>query len=134
MNIYVAIPLIAAIIYISLLVVLITHRPWRKRHKLFVWFLAGAILWSASNVLFRSDFLLEYKLVLARITICSFLFMMVPFCYFVTTFYSPPRDTWVPLAYIPLLSSIVLSIFNFLPKEINFGPSVYLPRKPDFFR
>jgi diguanylate cyclase (GGDEF)-like protein len=53
---------------------------------------------------------------------------MVPFCYFVTTFYRPPRDSWVPIAYIPLLSAIVLSILGYLPKDINFGPSVY----PDY--
>lgn len=126
MNIYIASPFIAAGIYVYMLVALAGHRPWQKRHKFFAWFLSGGIFWSISDVLFRSDFLTEHKLLLAKITICGFVFMLVPFCHFVSSFYNAkPRDNWLVLAYVSLLLSIGAAVFGYLPDSVAFGPSVY---------
>jgi len=125
MNIESFIPLAAAFIYITLLSALLAYRPWRRRHKVFAWFLIGALLWSVSNVLFRSDYLSDQKLLLAKFTICSFTFMLVPFCYFVTTFYERPRDNWLPLAWVPFASSIVLAILGYLPESVQTSPAIY---------
>ena len=125
MNIYVFIPLFALVIYIGLFIALASHRPWKTRHKYFAWFLSGAILWSLSNVLFRSSYLPEYKLLLSQITICSFLFMIIPFSYFISTFYRKPSDRWSIIAFIPFIAGIVLAILGYLPEAVSFGPSVY---------
>jgi diguanylate cyclase (GGDEF)-like protein/putative nucleotidyltransferase with HDIG domain len=125
MNIYVFIPLFALVIYIALFIALVGHRPWKKRHKYFAWFLSGAILWSISNVLFRSSLLPEYKLLLSQITICSFLYMIVPFSYFVSTFYRKPSDRWSFIAFIPFIAGIILAALGYLPEAISFGPSIY---------
>ena len=50
MDIHYLIPLCAAVIYTSLLVVIIINRPWQKLHKLFVIYLAAATLWSFARV------------------------------------------------------------------------------------
>lgn len=125
MNINAIIPLIAAIIYVLMFSIMMANRPWRRRHRLFVWFLAGALLWSVSNILFRSDFLLDHKLTLAKITFWSFTFMVVPFCYFVTTFYDRPRDKWLVLAYVPVISTAILAILGYMPDKVEAGPSFY---------
>ncbi len=125
MNVYADIPLVAAIIYVLMLGLLFAHRPWRRRHRIFAWFLSGALMWSVSNVLFRSDYLADYKLLLAKVTICSFTFMLVPFCYFVVTFYEKPRENWLALAYVPLAGSVILAAFGYLPQEVARDPSPY---------
>lgn len=125
MNVNAVIPLIAAIIYTLLLGILIANRPWRRRHRIFAWFLAGALLWSISNIFFRGDFLLDHKLTLARITFWSFNFMIVPFCYFVNTFLNKPRDRWLVLAYVPAVSTAILAIMGYMPDSVESAPSFY---------
>jgi diguanylate cyclase (GGDEF)-like protein/putative nucleotidyltransferase with HDIG domain len=125
MNIYIFVPLFALVIYISIFVPLAAYRPWKNRHKYFAITLAGAIAWNLSNILFRSEYFMDYKLLLSQITICSFFFMIIPFSYFITTFYRKPTKNWLFLAYVPLLSSIVLAALGYLPQSIVFGPSVY---------
>jgi diguanylate cyclase (GGDEF)-like protein/putative nucleotidyltransferase with HDIG domain len=125
MSIYIFIPLFALVIYIALFIPLAAHRPWKRRHKYFAITLAGAIAWSLSNILFRSAYLLDYKLLLSQITICSFLFMIIPFSYFITTFYRKQSDNWLFIAYIPFVSAIVMAVLGYLPEAIAFGPSVY---------
>ena len=57
MNPQALIPLIATIAYIPCLVILLENRPWQLRQKLFFLLLISAMLWSATDILFRSDVL-----------------------------------------------------------------------------
>ncbi len=125
MNINSVIPLIASVIYLLMLGILIANRPWRRRHRIFAWFLIGALFWSVTNILFRGDFLLDYKLALAKMTIWSFTFMIVPYCYFITTYYDRPRDRWLVLAYVPVVSTAIMAILGYVPESIEIGPSYY---------
>jgi diguanylate cyclase (GGDEF)-like protein len=76
-------------------------------------------------VLFRVDALPDYKLLLAKITICSFTLTMVPFCYFIETFYQQRRGSWLALAWVPLGGSTLLAIAGLLPTTIESTPTYY---------
>ena len=126
MNIYSIIPLAAAIIYILLTGVIMAHRPWRRQHKLFAGFVAGAFLWSIFDVLFRSAYLADHKLLLAKLTLISFTLMLLPFCYFVTTFYERRRDNWLVLAGISVFATTTLALLGYQPASIQtLGQTIY---------
>ncbi len=133
MNIYSIIPLIATLIYSVLAVFLLSHRPWEKRHKLFAWYLVGALLWSISNIFFRSDFFPADKLFLSKINIICFMFMLVPFSYFVASFYTSFGDSWTHLIYIPLLATIVLAALGYMPTTVILEETVYPEYHMPFF-
>ena len=63
------VPLMAAAIYVKVLVVVAANRLRQKEQRLFVIYLAAAALWSFSDFLLRSNFLVEYKLALFRIVV-----------------------------------------------------------------
>jgi diguanylate cyclase (GGDEF)-like protein len=118
MNVHVLIPLIATIAYIPLFVILLSNRPWQRGHRLFLFFLIPAVLWSLSIVLFRSDFLMPYKLLLIRIGICFAISMLVPLHYFIRSFYQSERIK-IPLAYLFLVATIVLAALDKIPRGID---------------
>jgi len=112
------IPLIASIAYIPLFVILLSNRPWQRGHRLFLLFLIPAVLWSLSIVLFRSDFLMPYKLLLIRIGICLVIWMLVQLHYFISSFYKSERIK-IPLAYIFLVSTAALALLGYIPRGIE---------------
>ncbi len=118
MNVHVLVPLIATIAYIPLFVILLSNRPWQRKHRLFFLFLIPTILWSLSIVLFRSDFLMPYKLLLIRIGICLVIWTLVQLHYFICSFYQSERIK-IPLAYIFLIATIVLTALGYLPRNIE---------------
>ncbi len=118
MNVQVIIPLIATIAYIPLVVILLSNRPWQRRHRLFLLFLIPTILWSLSIVLFRGDFLMPYKLLLSKIGICFVIWMLVQLHYFIYSFYQSERIK-IPLAYIFLVSTIALALSGYIPRGIE---------------
>ena len=118
MNVQVIIPLIATIAYIPLVVILLSNRPWQRRHRLFLLFLIPTILWSLSIVLFRGDFLMPYKLLLSKIGICFVIWMLVQLHYFIYSFYQSERIK-IPLAYIFLVSTIALVLSGYIPRGIE---------------
>jgi diguanylate cyclase (GGDEF)-like protein/putative nucleotidyltransferase with HDIG domain len=103
------IPLIATIAYIPLFAILISNRPWQRRHKLFLLFLIPAVLWSFSTFLSRSNLLTltTDKRLDVGIVICLYLWMLVQFHYFIRSFYRPERVK-IPLAYVFVMLSTVL--------------------------
>jgi len=118
MNINVLVPFIATIAYIPLFVILLSNRPWQRRHRLFLLFLIPAIFWSLSIILFRGDFLTPYKLILSKIGICLLIWMLVQLHYFIFSFYYSGRIK-IPLAYIFLLSTITLALLGYIPENIE---------------
>ncbi len=117
MNIHSLIPLIAAVAYIPLFLILINSRPWHRQHKIFVTYLCAAVFWSLGDVIFRSDFFMVHKLILAKIAIFAFLLTCVQSHYFVASFYRK-QDFKFPIAYgIPALG-IVLMVFGYVPENV----------------
>jgi len=118
MNIYAVPPLLAVIAYIPLLGMLLANRPWNRQQRLFVWFLVAAVLWSISDVLFRSDFFITDKVILAKIISCAFTLAAVQFHCFISSFYPPNKSRWLPLAYSSLAIIILLVALDYVPKDI----------------
>jgi diguanylate cyclase (GGDEF)-like protein len=118
MNVQVIVPLIATIAYIPLFVILLSSRPWQRRHKLFLLFLIPTMLWSLSVFFFRSDFLIPYKLLLGKIGVCIFVWMLIQLHYFICSFYQSERIK-VPVAYIFPIATIALAAAGYIPHNIE---------------
>jgi diguanylate cyclase (GGDEF)-like protein/putative nucleotidyltransferase with HDIG domain len=124
---YSLIPLVAAIAYIPLFAVLISNRPWQKWHRLFALYLAAAMLWSMSTFFLRSDFFIEHKLLLFRVTICSFVWLAVQFYYFVRFYFarSAGVGTWIGYATLAIL--ITLAALGYAPQSVTFDAHEVIP-------
>src|SRR4030042_1569814 len=118
MNIYSIPPLLAVIAYIPLLGIMLANRPWNRQQRLLVWFLIAAVLWSVSDILFRSYFLMPYKVLLGKIIACSFTLAAVQLHCFISSFYPPNKGRWLPLAYASLAIIIFLTAMDYVPKSV----------------
>jgi diguanylate cyclase (GGDEF)-like protein len=118
MNVQILIPLIATIAYIPLFVILLSNQPWQRRQRLFLLFLIPAVLWSLDIILFRSGFLMPYKLLLIRIGICFAVWMLVQLHYFICSFHQSERIK-IPLAYLFLVATITLSALGKIPEDVK---------------
>jgi diguanylate cyclase (GGDEF)-like protein len=118
MNIYALIPLVATIAYIPLFVILLTNRPWQSRQKLFFLFLISAMLWSVSDIFFRSDFLMQDKLLLVKAGLCIAIWMVIQYRYFLQSFYKS-QVAKRPFAYIFLAAFSGLAALGYIPRNIT---------------
>src|SRR4030066_1714249 len=118
MNTHALIPLAATIAFIPLFVVLIFNRPWQSHRKLLFWYLLSAILWSLTDFFFRSDFLLEYKLLLAKVGLWVGLWMGIQFLYIVRFFSKRPFFKF-HFTYLLLLVLAVLEWLDSAPHGIE---------------
>ena len=118
MNVHVLIPLIATIAYIPLFVILLSNRPWQRRHRLFLLFLTPAILWSFVGFFGCSDFFMSHKLLLAKVALCVVVWMLVQLHYFICSFYQSERIR-IPVAYIFLIATIVLAALGYIPQNVE---------------
>jgi len=121
MNANVLIPLIATIAYIPLFVILLSNRPWQRRHKLFLLFLIPAVLWSFSTFLSMSDLLIHNKPLEVKIVLCIAILMLVQFHYFVCSFYLARIK--ILLAYLFLVATIVLAALGYIPQDVEITTS-----------
>jgi diguanylate cyclase (GGDEF)-like protein len=115
MNVYALFPLIATIAYIPLIATVAGTRPWQRRHTLFILFLASAIMWSFTDVLFRSSYLTQHRLLLGSVLVCMFSFMAVQFHVFTSSFFTPGHGRWLPFAYLALATTIALAVVGYIP-------------------
>lgn len=123
MDAHILVPLTAAVAYIPLFAILLSDRPWQRRHTLFLLFLVPASLWSLFTFLGMSG-LLGDQLVAVRIVLCIAILMLVQFHYFVSSFYQAERPK-VPLAYMFVIATIALAVAGLIPKSvapIDYGP------------
>jgi diguanylate cyclase (GGDEF)-like protein len=118
MNGHALIPLIATVSYIPLIVILLANRPWDERRRLFIIFIIPAILWSFSDVLFRSDYFMSQKLLLVRVGLCLGIWMGVQYHYFLRSFYSLERIK-IPLVYLLLIAAIVMGALGYMPRGVE---------------
>ncbi len=126
MNIQILFSLAAVVAYIPLLVILLYNRPWQRQHRLFLLMLIPIIMWSVSNFLFRSDFLMEYKLLLFRIGLCFFAWAAVQFHYFLASFYQP-KSSGFPLAYILMAAIIAVTLLGYFAEGVAFIDDIPVP-------
>ncbi len=119
MNIHALIPLIATIAYIPLIVILLSNRPWQRQQRLFFLVLIPAMMWSLTDVFFRSSFFMEYetKLVLVKAVICLVIVMVVQFHYFLCCFFRPQRIK-VPVAYVFVVGTVALAALGYIPEDV----------------
>jgi diguanylate cyclase (GGDEF)-like protein/putative nucleotidyltransferase with HDIG domain len=118
MNTHTLVPVIATIAYIPLLAILLVNRPWESRQKLFFLFLIPAIIWSGSDMIFRSDFFMPYKLLLVKAGLCAAIWMIIQYRYFLQSFYKS-GVTEKPFAYIILAAFIGLVTLGYVPQSIT---------------
>jgi len=118
MNIYTLFPLVAIIAYIPLLINTAGSRPWQRQHKLFFLFLSAALLWSLSVLLWRSDFFQQHNLILGKLVLIMFTWMVVQFHSFVSSFFSPGQGRWLPFAYASLVVIIPLVMLGYVHEDI----------------
>ena len=118
MNVYSLPPLIAAIAYIPLLIILIYNRPWQRQHRLFAWYLIAAVIWSVSDIICRSDLFMPHKLLLVKIVICAFALSAAQFHCFISSFYPQGKGRWLPLGYASLAIIVVLVTVDYVPTDL----------------
>ena len=118
------IPLIASIAYIPLFVILLSNRPWSRKHRLFLLFLIPAVLWSFSTFLSRSGLLTRneaYKELEVGFVICFTFWMLVQLHYFICSFYQSERVK-IPLAYVFVIATIVLTALRKIADGVDVIP------------
>jgi len=118
MNIGTLVSLLATIAYIPLLILLFVNRPWQRRQRLFAAFLAGMMIWSLGTFLFRSDFFMDDKLLLAKVTLMLLAISIMPLHYFLRTYYENSKPSF-PTAIIFAAITVVL-ILLFIPEGVIF--------------
>ena len=121
MDIQYLIPLVAAIIYVSLFLVIIVNRPWQKQHKLLIWYLVAAMLWSFSTFLLRSDYLMEYKLPLFRVVLFVSIWWVVQLYYFAMSFLKQPSGWGLWFGYASLVVFGTLAAIGYVPSGVTFS-------------
>ena len=119
MNVYTIAPLIAAIVYIPLLVTAATSRPWQKRYTLFVIYIGAAVLWSITDIFLRSDFFPEHKYLLLQLIIITFALVAVQLHLVVSSFFPKEKGRWLPFAYGSLAFIIVMVALGYVPESIQ---------------
>jgi hypothetical protein len=118
MNTQALIPLGATIAYIPLFVVLLANRPWQSQQRSFFLFLIPAIFWSISDVFFRSDWFMPYKLILVKAVLCGGIWMVIQYRYLLQSFYKS-QVAKMPFAYFVLAASVALSALGYIPKSVT---------------
>lgn len=118
MNAAVIVPLIATIVYIPLFAILLLNRPWDGKQRFLFLFLVTAILWSFIAFFGRTDFFIWEKSLAVKLVVCTNIWVLVHFHYFVCTFYRSERIK-IPLAYIFPIATIVLAAANYIPSSVE---------------
>jgi diguanylate cyclase (GGDEF)-like protein/putative nucleotidyltransferase with HDIG domain len=75
-------------------------------------------MWSLTDVFFRSDFFMEYKLDLVKAVICLVIVTVVQVHYFLCSFFRPDRVK-IPIAYVFAIGTIALAALGYIPKSIE---------------
>lgn len=122
MNTHALIPLIATIVYIPLFAILLANRPWQRKQKFLLLFLIPAVLWSASDLIGRSDWFMEDKLFLVKLVLCIGIWMAVQYHYFLRSSYHTQRIK-IPLAYVLLMAAIVMAALGYIPHGVTITAS-----------
>ncbi|OGN95480.1 MAG: hypothetical protein A2Z77_07180 [Chloroflexi bacterium RBG_13_51_36] len=117
MNTHALIPLVATVAYVPLLAIVLISRPWQPQQRLFFLFLVPAMLWSATDIFFRSSIFNDeqQKLLLVKMVLFCAVWMIVQYRYFMQSFYKSDVAK-KPFAYI------ILAVFTGLLVAPNLVP------------
>jgi len=124
MTSHAVIPLIATVAYLSLVVVLLPHRPWRLYDTLFLLFLVPAMLWSLFDFILRSDAVNIEHEVMVKVIVCFAIWTVTQFHFVLRFFHTPRMHLRALLVYIPLVAAIVLTSVGYIPREVDITPDV----------
>jgi len=120
-------PLVATIAYISLIITTVSSRPWQRQHKFFILFLVAAMSWSLTDVFLRSNLFPQYNLLLFKIILITFTWMVVQFYCFASSFFALGQGRWLPLAYTSLAIVITLVLLGYVAEGVTAdGDKLYL--------
>ena len=119
MNIYSLISLIATLAYVPLFLILVANRPWQRQKQTFAVFLTAIMLWGLGGFLFRSDYLVNEKLYLAKAILCILLLVITSLHYYLRTYYEK-RAPGFPLAYI-VTALLFVVVLLFMPEGVILG-------------
>jgi diguanylate cyclase (GGDEF)-like protein len=121
------IPLVAAISYIPLFIVLGLNRPWQKQHLLLLLVLVSSTVWSAVTFLLRSDFLTVYRIYLFRVSLCVGVLYIVQLYWFLRSVIGEPGGIGLWMGYIALFILVAASSLGYVPQSISFSESGIAP-------
>ena len=127
MNVQASVPLVAAIAFIPLLVILVNNRPWQKQHKLLACYLAAAMLWGLADAILRSDFFVQDKLLLFQLNICAFMWATVQYYYFVRFYIHQSGGIGAYFGYVSLAAIIGAAALGYMPQSLAFDADVVSP-------
>jgi len=117
MNSHVVIPLIACVAYVLLALVLLPNRPWAHQHKLLAAFVVAAFMWSLTDFVARSNYLLDHKRLLSQIVICVAVWAVVQFYYFMRRYFNKGAVR-IPIAYVFVVACVAMSAMEVLPTSV----------------
>jgi diguanylate cyclase (GGDEF)-like protein len=80
------------------------------------------MLWSLTDFFFRSDFLLEYKLLLVKAVLWFGMWMGIQFV-FIIRYFSKAQHLRLHFVYLLLLVLAVLEVFGYVPESVDIGVS-----------
>lgn len=127
MNIESVLPLVAALAYIPLLLILVVHKQWHKQQVLLLLYLVFAVLWGLATFLLRSDYLVDYKVVLFKIAFCGLPLTAVQLYYFMMYYYRQSGGIGAKIGYGLVALLIFLVATGVIPRTVNMvGSSVQL--------
>jgi diguanylate cyclase (GGDEF)-like protein len=119
MNIYSLISLIATLAYVPLFLILIANRPWQRQKQTFAVFLMAIMLWGLGGFLFRSDYLINEKIYIAKAILCICTLVITSLHYYLRTYYER-RAPGFPLAYL-VTALLFVVILLFMPEGVILG-------------
>ncbi|MGD0855576.1 MAG: diguanylate cyclase [Dehalococcoidia bacterium] len=122
MNTHSLIPLIATLAYVPLFLILIANRPWQRQKQTFAVFLMAIMLWSFGDFLFRSNYLVNEKIYLAKAILCICILVITSLHYYLRTYYEK-RAPGFPLAYI-VTALLFVVVLLFMPEGVIVGEIV----------
>jgi diguanylate cyclase (GGDEF)-like protein len=127
MYIYQYVPAVAALIYISLLFVVIFSRPWSRQHKFFMIYLVASILWSLSDFVMRSPYFENQKLFFFRLVTTFTLLWGTQLFYFVRSFFHLPGGFGVKFGYSATALFALLCAIGLIPPGVNLEGGIVTP-------
>ncbi|MBI4334819.1 MAG: diguanylate cyclase [Chloroflexi bacterium] len=123
--------MVAAAIYIFLLIALLFQRHWPRRNGYFALFLATGIVWSLSDILLRTIPFADNGVFLAKITLIAFVLMLVPLCHLLETFHDGrPKAPWLVVPYLSVLATATGAALGYLTTGTGPDTAGYSPYNP----
>ncbi|MDD5700855.1 MAG: diguanylate cyclase [Dehalococcoidales bacterium] len=119
MQAFSIVPLLAAVVYAVLLVVTVANRPLTWLHKLFLAYLAAALLWSCSDFLLRNPDINFDHLTAFRLVLVFSVLWAIQLYYFSRSFIGLRIDIGTILGYILAVNLAVLCILGIIPPGLT---------------